>query len=53
LVNGVLGELELPTCNFLANVINDCHALTLYLNPPGRCRKGVDVLSSVSVSEVQ
>ena len=25
LVNGVLGELELTTYNFIANVIDDCH----------------------------
>src|SRR2546425_217381 len=31
LVNGVLGELELTACNFLANVINYCHGMTLYL----------------------
>src|SRR5215471_5001507 len=31
LVNGVLGELELTACNFLANVIDDCHEMTLYL----------------------
>ncbi len=32
LVNGVLGELELTTCNFIAHVIDHCHELTLYLN---------------------
>ena len=32
LVNGVLGELELTACNFLANVIDECHGMTLYLN---------------------
>lgn len=31
LVNGVLGEFELTACNFLANVIDDCHGMTLYL----------------------
>src|SRR5918911_1138627 len=31
LVNGVLRELELTACNFLANVIDDCHGMTLYL----------------------
>src|SRR5262245_42061972 len=31
LVNGVLGELEQTACNFLANVIDDCHGMTLYL----------------------
>src|SRR5262245_44727793 len=29
--NGVLRELELTTCHFLANVIDDCHGMTLYL----------------------
>src|SRR5262245_55451300 len=32
LVYGMLGELELTTGNFLANVIDDCHRMTLYLN---------------------
>jgi hypothetical protein len=32
LVNSMLGELELATCDFIANVISDCHELTLYLN---------------------
>ena len=32
LVHGVLGEFELTTCNFIANVIDDCHGMTLYLN---------------------
>src|SRR5262245_1884427 len=31
LVNGVLGELKLTACNFLANVIDDSHGMTLYL----------------------
>jgi hypothetical protein len=32
LVNGVLGELELTPCNFLANIIDYGHEMTLYLN---------------------
>jgi len=32
LVNGVLDELELTTDNFIANVIDDCHGMTFYLN---------------------
>jgi hypothetical protein len=31
LVYGVLGELELTACNFLANIIDYCHGMTLYL----------------------
>src|SRR5262245_27435234 len=31
LVNGVLGELELTACNFIANVIDHYHGMTLYL----------------------
>jgi hypothetical protein len=30
LVNGVLGKLELTTCNFVANVIDNCHGTRLY-----------------------
>src|SRR2546426_12369199 len=43
LINGVPGELELTTCNFLANVIDDCHGLILYLNltSPTHCFRGV------------
>jgi hypothetical protein len=32
LVNGVPGELELTTYNFIANVIDDCYGTTFYLN---------------------
>jgi hypothetical protein len=34
LINSMLGELELTTSNFLADVINQSHDMTLYLSPP-------------------
>jgi hypothetical protein len=44
LVNGVLGELELTACDFLANAIDDCHGLTLYLDLPSPIHYFRDVL---------
>jgi hypothetical protein len=42
LVNGMLGELELPICDLFTKVIDDCHGTRLYLNfpSPARCFRG-------------
>jgi len=52
LVNGMLGELELTACNFITNVIDDWHGMTLYLKGARNPRRISDFMKKQCVASL-